>query len=303
MSIFSKRRILHILKLLEGINVVSMGRAADMVWIAFDNSKMLEEGKEIKKKDYSLHISTPCRITQGNEIIIGSFNIYLLSEEAISNDYDTIGNNVYDIKVRDKINPILPVKVVKVNCDNISDIEIILENGMIITVFVQDYDDESWRLIDNLKDKHYVNSELQLKCIKRKLVLTIEAAKFCRAIKHSNTQKIEKMLKNGQDVNIRDSQGVTALQLAVIKGDFALVKMFVKYGADVNAIDDNFRTALFYAKVRQSESIIMFLLENGACTDIVDDSGISISDLDDDEIRNRLYNELFGFECTGGPYV
>ena len=53
MSIFSKRRILHILKLLEGINVVSMGRAADMVWIAFDNSKILEEGKETKKKDYS----------------------------------------------------------------------------------------------------------------------------------------------------------------------------------------------------------------------------------------------------------
>ena len=100
------------------------------------------------------------------------------------------------------------------------------------------------------------------------------------------------MLKNGQDVNVRDSQGVTALQLAVTKGDFALVKMFVKYGADINAIDDNFRTALFYAKARQSESIIKFLLDNGACTDIVDDSGISISDLDDDEIRDSLYNEL-----------
>lgn len=296
MSIFSKRRILHILKSLEGINAVSMGRAADMVWIAFDNSKMLEEGKETKKKDYSLHISTPCRITQGNEIIIGSFNIYLLSEEAKEDDWDTIGSNVYDVKVRDKINPIFPVKVVKVNCNDIGDIEIILENGMIITVFVQDYDDESWRLIDNVRDKHYINSELQLKCIERELILVIEAAKFCRAIKHSNIQKIEKMLKNGQDVNVRDSHGVTALQLAVIKGDFALVKMFVKYGADINAIDDNFRTALFYAKVRQSESIIKFLLDNGACTDIVDYSGISISDLDDDEIRDRLYNELYGFE-------
>lgn len=68
--------------------------------------------------------------------------------------------------------------------------------------------------------------------------------------------------------------------------------MFVKYGADINAIDDNFRAALFYAKARQSESIIKFLLDNGACTDIVDDSGISISDLDDDEIRDSLYNEL-----------
>ena len=57
---------------------MSMGRAADMVWIAFDNSKILEEVKETKKKDYSFHISNPCRITQDNEIIIVSFNIYLL---------------------------------------------------------------------------------------------------------------------------------------------------------------------------------------------------------------------------------
>lgn len=41
--------------------------------------------------------------------------------------------------------------------------------------------------------------------------------------------------------------------------------------------------------------MVNFLLDNGASTDIVDYTGVSISDLDDDEIRDRLYEELFDF--------
>jgi len=157
MSIFRKKRMLNAIKLLEGTYVVSIGRAADMIEISFDNQSV-ELRKE--RKEYVLHIQTPCRITLKDDIILGSYDIYLLSDKATNEEWDVRGNNVYDVKVRDEINLMFPLKVEKASCNDIGDIELYLENNMIISVFINDTKTESWRVMDVVTDKHYVNSEL-----------------------------------------------------------------------------------------------------------------------------------------------
>ena len=69
--------------------------------------------------------------------------------------------------------------------------------------------------------------------------------------------------------------------------------MLLKYGADINSTDNDGRTALFYAKVRNNHDLIEFLLNHGADTSVVDNEGISVKDLDNEEIRSRLYEELY----------
>lgn len=121
--------------------------------------------------------------------------------------------------------------------------------------------------------------------------MNTRSSKFCKAINSGNKKRIVNMLKKGQDANAKNVEGIPAIQLAIFRNDLSLVK----YGADINFVDDDGRTALFYAKVRTVDKLVNFLLDNGASTDIVDYTEVSISDLDDDEIRGRLYEELFDF--------
>lgn len=133
----------------------------------------------------------------------------------------------------------------------------------------------------------------------------------------------ELLIKNGANVNIQE-EGQTPLYIASGEGHFDLVKILLEHGADIelcfdttpfqiacafenyevaslllenganmDATDDDGRTALFYAKVRGRNETIEFLLANGADENIVDKYGISIQDLNDSTIRERLYRELY----------
>lgn len=146
------------------------------------------------------------------------------------------------------------------------------------------------------------------------------------AVQESEIDIVKILIENGADINILDGTGQTPLYIAAGENycdilelllnnnadidytestspfmiacafdNYESAKMLLEHGADINFVDDDGRTALFYAKVRKVDKLVNFLLDNGASTDIVDYTGVSISDLDDDEIRDRLYEELFDF--------
>lgn len=110
--------------------------------------------------DYELYIYYPCplRISRGNDIILGSFDIDCVINETDDDSWNIKDNNMYDINVRDRILPVLPQKVTASKFSEIGDIRIDLENGMILEIFIQactNDDIEDWRFIDCINDEQY----------------------------------------------------------------------------------------------------------------------------------------------------
>lgn len=86
----------------------------------------------------------------------------------------------------------------------------------------------------------------------------IEAAKF------GNRELVEYLLQNNANVNVKDSDGSTALFWAAVRGDQDLVKLLIDKGADVNEKDNQGSTALHVAAQHEHSGVVVFLLENDA---------------------------------------
>lgn len=91
------------------------------------------------------------------------------------------------------------------------------------------------------------------------------------ATKEGSHLKVDKLIKQGYDPNIRDDNGRTALMLAISSGNINSVESLVNAGADVNAkikYDWNgveYTPLLWAAYVEKPNlSIIDFLISNGA---------------------------------------
>ncbi len=114
--------------------------------------------------DYELYIYYPCplRIRRGNDIILGSFDIDCVINETDDDSWNIKDNNMYDINVRDKILPVLPQKVTASKFSESGDIDIVLENGMRISIFVCSTSMEIWKLIDNTGGEPYVRKAFKV---------------------------------------------------------------------------------------------------------------------------------------------
>ncbi len=83
-------------------------------------------------------------------------------------------------------------------------------------------------------------------------------------------QTLEKLLKEGADVNFADENGSTALMLASFNGRTAIVELLIKSGAEVNLADLNNRTALIYASSGPFAETVEVLLKNDAQPNLFD---------------------------------
>jgi len=76
-----------------------------------------------------------------------------------------------------------------------------------------------------------------------------------------------KRIRDGGDVNGKDGHGHTALPLAALKGQEALVRLLVAKGANVNSCAPDGSTALTVAAANGKDAIVRFLLDTGADVD------------------------------------
>uniref|UniRef100_A0A0G4GLR0 Uncharacterized protein n=1 Tax=Chromera velia CCMP2878 TaxID=1169474 RepID=A0A0G4GLR0_9ALVE len=93
--------------------------------------------------------------------------------------------------------------------------------------------------------------------------------------------RVRDLIRQGADVKVKDSSGVTALHRAVQRetkdaGDVA--KILIDSGADVTAVDDEGNTPLHYAAsnhyaASDTRKVIVLLVENGANVNAVDHDG------------------------------
>ena len=87
---------------------------------------------------------------------------------------------------------------------------------------------------------------------------------------HGNVQDIKKAMSRGADVNCKDLNGNTPLNMVAKLSYFHLVKYFVEKGAEVNTANNEKITPLHYGVEYNHVKIVKLLLEKGANIDARD---------------------------------
>lgn len=88
------------------------------------------------------------------------------------------------------------------------------------------------------------------------------------AVEKSDQYELERLLKNGADVNARDQNGNTPLASAALLGDVEAVRLLLDHGAGVNARGSLGVPPLILAAMVGSPEIVNMLLERGAAINI-----------------------------------
>jgi len=104
---------------------------------------------------------------------------------------------------------------------------------------------------------------------------------FLDAVLDNNLDKVEKLLREGADINIRYSKAtdfeegdnVTPVQYAASSGNTKLLEFLVIKGADLNLSDAQGQNPLLAATIGDNYDIVKFLLDNGANINAKDDNG------------------------------
>ena len=83
-----------------------------------------------------------------------------------------------------------------------------------------------------------------------------------QAVKDINIEATKQAIADGADVNAKDQNGRTLLQLAALKGHKEVVELLIAEGADVNAKTNSGWTPLAVAAVRGQEVVELLIAKN-----------------------------------------
>ena len=110
-----------------------------------------------------------------------------------------------------------------------------------------------------------IDQKLQDKILAASINRKEQTSRLIEALNKRNQQEITDSINKGADVNAKnDSNGDTALQMAVVSGNKDIIKLLIKSGADVNAKNDfNGATTLQMAVTSDNKDIVELLIESG----------------------------------------
>lgn len=75
--------------------------------------------------------------------------------------------------------------------------------------------------------------------------------------------KVKDLIRNGEDVNQREEDGTTALDLAVAHGNLKMIRRLLRNGVNVNSTHTNGETALFWLTEENAVPTLQLLLRSG----------------------------------------
>ena len=110
-----------------------------------------------------------------------------------------------------------------------------------------------------------------------KMIYALPGDALARAVKEGNTEAVETLLDDGDDVNGACHLYGTPLQTAVVTVNEEMVRFLVDEGADVNKKGGQYHTPLLAAVVCGHEKIVSFLLRHQA--EVLVDCGRYVSAL------------------------
>ena len=94
-----------------------------------------------------------------------------------------------------------------------------------------------------------------------------------------NLQAVKEHLAKGLDINAKNKDGVTALQIATLLGQYEIAELLVQKGADVNVKANDGTTALHSAAFLGRHKEAKLLLENRIDADIRNNDGATAIDI------------------------
>ena len=98
-----------------------------------------------------------------------------------------------------------------------------------------------------------------------------------RAARHGNTRLVKRLLQKGADVNMQTDCGFTPLHIAAFWGEFEIVQMLLQKGADPNITNgagwSPLHSASLSAGLEGRKRVIECLSKHGAKIDAKDDHG------------------------------
>lgn len=77
-------------------------------------------------------------------------------------------------------------------------------------------------------------------------------------------EEVKKLIESGDDIDICDENGSTALMKASSYGHIEIVKLLIDNGADVNYTDVDGEAALEYADSKEHFKVFKLLIKHGA---------------------------------------
>ncbi|XP_025081689.1 serine/threonine-protein phosphatase 6 regulatory ankyrin repeat subunit B-like [Pomacea canaliculata] len=93
------------------------------------------------------------------------------------------------------------------------------------------------------------------------------------AVIHASIKTIKCLLTGGADINLRDSNRRSPLQLAAAVDRLKVVRLLIDKGADINNQSSSLRTPLLEAITNHSEDLVRTLVESGADVNLPDIKG------------------------------
>lgn len=159
-----KEKIKTTLEQLIGLELTRTTRAANMECLKFGQQLINDQvDGQLNIGQFGIHLQCPWRITKGQEILIGSYDVYEQADQNAKYDPDYDWDN--NVNLRDKkLDGLIQDKrltVEKITTDDFGGFEIILSDNIKLTTFpANSLKDEYWRLLDNrpTMDKHFVVS-------------------------------------------------------------------------------------------------------------------------------------------------
>ncbi len=160
-----KERIKTTLEKTIGLTLTRTTRAANMECLQFGQHFITDKvDGELNIGEFGIHLQCPWRITKGQEILIGSFDVY---EQADQNakydpdfDWDRPNVNLRDKNLNELIENV-KLTVERIDADDFGGFTIIFNDNYTLTAFpAKSITDEYWRLLDNRPnlERHFVVS-------------------------------------------------------------------------------------------------------------------------------------------------
>jgi ankyrin repeat protein len=93
---------------------------------------------------------------------------------------------------------------------------------------------------------------------------TLAADSFEEAVLNNEITAIRQFLADADDIDVRGTNGKTALMIAAREGNLGLVSQLLQNGADANAANINGGTPIMFAAISGNTGVIRALLDSGA---------------------------------------
>lgn len=151
---------------LEGLDLVKLGRAADMLWMSIGEPLVITSRRNGQKRivnRFAFHIQCPWRLLQNRSILLGSSDIYEPKNIALASDPDwnwdvfTGEQSIFNETAHKLNDSLLPLTVIDITVFNNGDLRITFNKDIVFELFIPGSKErEYWRFIDFEKEFHHV---------------------------------------------------------------------------------------------------------------------------------------------------